>query len=350
MTNTVDTTILIRTDADREIGNGHVMRCLALAQAWQDTGGEAVFSMATQSPSIEARLKNEKIALVNVETIPGSLDDARRLIELARLINTSVVVVDGYHFDAQYQLCLKEAGLFLIFIDDYGHADYYWADLILNQNLYANEDFYKECAPYTRLLLGTRYALLRREFNAWRTWDRDMKLLANRVLITLGGGEQDTAVLEVFKAFRYVENDSLEAILVSGQTESKSIELGSVARGLRTPIRIVNMAQNMADLMAWADVAISAAGGTSWELAFMGLPTLLIVLRKNQEAVAMSLESAGAARYLGWSSQLEPIHIADALERLLRDQDGRREMSRRLKEIVDGQGPARVLSAIKDAL
>ncbi len=132
--------LLVRADANPVIGTGHIMRCLALAQAWQDQGGSVTFACAEGLPeSLHQRLSSESMSVRLLQVNPGSEADARAVIELARQVQTSVVVVDGYHFGADYQRWLKDAGLRLLFIDDNGHAEHYYADWVLNQNIHASE-------------------------------------------------------------------------------------------------------------------------------------------------------------------------------------------------------------------
>ena len=167
---------LIRADASAQIGAGHVMRCLALAQALQDDGGSATFVMASGSPGLEARVKLEKIEVQQIAAKPGSTDDAVKTAELAKQIGAAWVVVDGYQFGALYQKTIKASGLRLLFIDDNGHADHYYADLILNQNIHAHEDMYASKERHSKLLLGTRSALLRRPLAV-----RQLRLAVGRV-------------------------------------------------------------------------------------------------------------------------------------------------------------------------
>src|SRR5215216_4793334 len=160
--------LLIRADASAQIGTGHIMRCLALAQAWQAQGGAVTFAtMKTLPDALQTRLQNEHIVLHLLDTKPGSADDAAQTAALAASLGAAVVV-DGYHFGGDYQYTLKSAGLKLLFIDDNVHADHYYADFVLNQNIYANEAMYANREPRTILLLGPRYVLLRLEFWRWR--------------------------------------------------------------------------------------------------------------------------------------------------------------------------------------
>jgi UDP-2,4-diacetamido-2,4,6-trideoxy-beta-L-altropyranose hydrolase len=339
--------LVIRTDANREIGYGHLMRCFALGQHWQDAGGQAIFMTASDALACEDRLTAEGMQLLGATKLPGSAEDALEVVAVARQMNASFVVVDGYHFGADFQRIIKQAGLFALVVDDYSHAEHYWADLVLNQNIYAHEDLYKNREPHSRLLLGTRYALLRREFHKWRDWEREIRPLAHKLLITLGGGNSASAAIKVIDALQHLQMEDLEVVVITGMGIPQQDALNRAARGSKIPIRLHGTVLEVPELMAWADVAVSAAGGTSWELAFMGLPSIMVVLSDNQEPVARALASVGVALNMGRLALVDPADMAVALQSLFEDQEARRKMSGELRAIVDGQGGPRVVSAMK---
>lgn len=341
-------TLLIRADASAHIGSGHVMRCLALAQAWQDAGGHAIFGIATQAPALEARLRTEGMELVHLATQPGSAEDARHTVDWARRTEASAVVADGYHFDAEYQRIIKDAGLRLLFIDDYGHADYYWADLVLNQNIHAHAELYANRAPYTQLLLGTRYVLLRREFLKWREWQREIPDVARKVLVTLGGSDPNNVTLKVIHALQQTQIDGLEAVVVVGGSNPHHEALKSAVRDSRVPIRLKSNVTNMPELMAWADVAVSAGGSTCWELAFMGLLNLVLILAENQQPIAEGLDDAEVAMNLGWYTSVSTSEITQAMVQLSKDSVTRSDMAQHGRELVNGGGSFRVITALTD--
>ncbi|MHC5936951.1 UDP-2,4-diacetamido-2,4,6-trideoxy-beta-L-altropyranose hydrolase [Nostoc sp.] len=342
--------LFIRVDASTQIGTGHVMRCLALAQAWQDAGGQVIFVMATEVPDLKTRLKAEGMEVIHLP-LPvqiGSAEDAEATAKLARQLNASWVVVDGYHFGVKYQEIIKEFELKLLFIDDYGHAKQYHADIVLNQNIHAYEGLYINRQSYTQLLLGTSYSLLRREFWQWRGWQRSLPLIAKKLLVTLGGADPDNVTLKVIQGLQQVEVDGLEAVVVVGASNPHYEQLRSASQNLQFPIRLERNVMNMPDLMAWADVAVTAGGSTCWELAFMGLPSLVIILAENQQASTEKLEAMGVVVNLGWHENISTVEIASGIAQLFITAGRREKMTRCSQELVDGKGSNRVLSYLKD--
>src|ERR1700680_624425 len=144
-------TLILRSDASTAMGTGHIMRCFALAQAWQDAGGRPVFAIAESTPAIREGLVGDKMEVAPLVSAGGE-DDAQKVAELALRHAAECVVVDGYQFGADYQRQLKAAGLKLLFVDDNGHTGHYSADLVLNQNAHANASFYGSREPYSRLV------------------------------------------------------------------------------------------------------------------------------------------------------------------------------------------------------
>ena len=136
--------LLIRADGGPQIGTGHLMRCLALAQQWLRMRGPVTFVLAEDAPAFSTRLRSEGGDRRLIAVPPASAADAEATLGLAAELGARWIVCDGYHFGAAYQRQLKAGGCKLLFVDDYGHGEDYCADLVLNQNLYA------EPSPYVR--------------------------------------------------------------------------------------------------------------------------------------------------------------------------------------------------------
>jgi len=345
-----ESNLLIRVDAGKNIGYGHAMRCLALAQAWQDEKGSVAFVMAKDAPSFTQRLQEEKMEIIPIAVEPGSKEDAATTIEIAKEKKASWIVVDGYHFDATYQQIIKDAGLRLLFIDDYGHAEYYPADIVLNQNIHATEKFYLNRAPYTKLLLGTRYVLLRREFLKWQGYKRETPDVARKILVTMGGGDPENVTLKVLQALNEIEIDGLETVAVVGGSNPHYETLKKFTQNSRVTIHLKKDAQNMPELMAWADVAIANGGSTTYELVFMGVPSIIIVLAENQKLVAEGLNDINCALNLGWYNDLTSLKIARYLSNLCLNQKYRTQMSKNSRAMINGNGVMKVLSCMSSEI
>lgn len=337
--------LLIRADASIAMGTGHVMRCLALAQAWQDAGGVVTFAAAEITAAMRTRLLAEGCQVVDLSCAAGSADDAKQTSALAQEHRADWIVVDGYQFKSEYQRLIKDAGCKLLFLDDCGHCDHYSADLVVNQNLNANENFYSAREPYTRLLLGTRYCLLRREFSAWREWKREIAPIARRVLVTMGGSDPENLTACAISAVNIGRIDGVETAVVVGGSNPHFVELQMMASHFNLPLQIHRDASNIAELMCWADLAISASGSTCWELAFLGVPALLLDVAANQTSLAQQLHKQTCAVHVG-NSHVSPRALADALRSLAGSPELRKALSIRARRLIDGGGAKRVVSAL----
>ncbi len=329
--------LIIRADAGPAIGTGHVMRCLALAEAWQDTGGDVFFVSSCNSPALEVRLKNEEIRILHISQESGTISDADETARIAHTLGADWIVADGYNFGAEYQKTIKDSGLSLLLIDDYGHADHYFADIVLNQNIYADISFYPKYEPYTRFLLGTKYALIRKEFLKWSGWHRNIPEVALKILVTLGGSDPDNVTLKVIEAVKAVDVSGLEVIVVIGGA-NPHFDLIHETMKDHPNFTLLKNAENMPELMAWADIAISGGGSTCWELVFMGLPFCIIALAENQLINSERLSENKVAEYLGWFDNIKHVELTVRINDILHNQKIRDTMYHDARLLVAGRG------------
>lgn len=339
--------IFFRTDANPQNGTGHLMRCLALAQAWKKQSGKVIFISACSNEGFEERIIHEGFQFVSIEKPhPEPTDLETTLLSInCSYPNNTWVVLDGYHFNTNYQQSIKNEGRQLLVIDDIAHLDHYIADIILNQNINAKELAYS-CGSETKLLLGTNYLLLRKEFSAYKNGNTELPEVAKKVLVTMGGGDPDNETLKVMKALNNVSKNNLEIKVVVGGCNPYIDSLKNTVEDIRHKVEFLQNVTNMSELMAWADIAVSAAGSTCWELAFMGVPAVLTITSHNQKGVAFGLERIGAVVNLGWKDNVSISKIAASVDCLINDYHTRDKMSRIGKTVIDGQGTNRVLSSL----
>jgi UDP-2,4-diacetamido-2,4,6-trideoxy-beta-L-altropyranose hydrolase len=330
-------TLLLRADAGADLGAGHAMRCLSLAQAWQDAGGRAVLAAAELPERLAARFRREAIDVV---ALPARDDagDGAATAALARRHAAAWVVTDGHRFGPEHHAPIKAAGLPLLAIDDEGDHPAWLADVVLNQNLHATPALYGNAPAGTRRLLGPRWALLRRDFAKQR--DRGPTVAGTRrVLATLGGGDPGPAGRLVGEALALVR--AADVTVVVGPADPRPpAALPSSARVERDPA-------DMAALMADADVVVAGGGTTCWELACLGAPAVVVTLADNQVPVARALAAAGAVVNLGDATACSAAALATAVNRLLDDPATRAAMAAAGRALVDGAGAGRVVMLLR---
>jgi UDP-2,4-diacetamido-2,4,6-trideoxy-beta-L-altropyranose hydrolase len=339
-------TLMVRTDANVASGTGHVMRSLALAQAWRNETGEALFAMAQSTAAIRERLESEAVKTISIQAVPGSLEDLRQTIAAAISHNAEWLLLDGYHFNAHYLSELQNVRSTL-FIDDNGELESYPSEFVLNQNAHARPEMYAKRSPRTRLLLGPSYALLRNEFVAYRDWTRNVAKKGTRILLTMGGSDPRNLTPSILSALAALTIDDLQIRVVVGGSAENLNSVAAVAQKFPQRVKITSNATNMPELMAWADLAIAGAGTTCWEICLLGLPAILVVVAENQKSIAGHLDAIGAAVNAGPIEAINSTSLAQLAAELLNDASRRLQMSQTAKQLVDGRGRDRVLQAMR---
>jgi len=343
--------VFIRVDAQTKIGAGHLMRCLALAQAWKKQGSRVTFITACENESFKDRISDEGFELIPIEKPHPDPDDLSSTLEVLSAMSHQLsatspwLVLDGYHFTPDYQKTIRENGCRLLVIDDMAHLDHYHANILLNQNIHASSLHYSYDRDTVKLL-GCEYVLLRSEFSKYQDWRREIPAKANKILVTMGGSDLDNVTLKVIRALNNLNDPDLEVKVVAGPANPNINSLENELHLSPFTFHLLRNVHNMSELMAWADVAVSAGGSTCWELAVMGLPATLIVTGDNQKDIVADLNEIGVATGLGWFSELSAINISRALRSLINDKEIRKKMSLLGIELIDGEGFLRVINAM----
>jgi UDP-2,4-diacetamido-2,4,6-trideoxy-beta-L-altropyranose hydrolase len=276
----------------------------------------------------------------NAHPVPSDLEQTLQTLK-RHALRPCWLTLDGFHFTADYQKAIRENGHKLLVIDDMAHLEYYHADILLNQNIFASSLHYF-CDQDTVKLLGCEYVLLRREFLRYKNWKREIPKRARKILVTMGGSDPDNVTLKVVRLLNSLNDPDLEVKVIAGPANQNVNSLEKELQLSSSTFHLLRGVSDMPELMAWADAAISAAGTTCWELAFMGLPSLVIALADNQRSVAKNLEAEGAAGNLGWHEDLAGDKVCQTLSALLRDPIKREDMARVASKLVDGRGVDRV--------
>ncbi|MGA8029528.1 MAG: UDP-2,4-diacetamido-2,4,6-trideoxy-beta-L-altropyranose hydrolase [Bryobacteraceae bacterium] len=334
--------LLVRVDASPQIGAGHLMRCIAASEAWREAGGEVEFLTRCSNSNLLDQVTKSGASVTPLEA-QGS--DWQTLESLGQ--NGQLLLLDGYHFDSEYQKRVKDYGFKLAVIDDMAKLPHYYADVILNQNILASRLRYPR-EPGARLLLGTPYVLLRNEFRRLKMGERRVPDMARRLLITMGGSDPANFTVKAIQGVKRLSAD-MEVMVIVGAENAHLAELSEEIAGC-PHIRLATAVGDMPGYMQWADLAFTGAGSTCWELAFMRVPMIAVVLAENQKPIASGLGEIGLAVNLGHHSAVSPHQIASAISDLAPSQPRRAKMALRGAELIDGQGARRFADVLQSVM
>lgn len=328
---------VLRCDASSVIGSGHLARCLTLARALRRVG--FAVDVATREPSEHTRswIMREGCGVLAL----GPHDD-----DVAAAGDAALVVVDGYTFPPSLHSSLRRPGRVVCVLDDLATGPVL-GDVVLNGNLYAHDLGY-DVPPDTVLLCGPELALVRDEFLVARAARelRGERAIASRVLVTMGGADPTGETEKALAALELVEtNAPLDVRVVVGASNPRLDAIRSLAEaGTKHHVEVMVDVRAMGELMAWCDVALSAAGGTCLELACVGVASLVVVAAENQRGVGAALAAARLMDVV----EGDPAALACALAALLSDGDRRRAMETAQRRHVDGRGKERVASRLAE--
>lgn len=362
-------TLAFRTDASVQIGTGHVMRCLTLAEELRRQGHQCLFicrnheghlaNLISQkgfelhllrSPEYSNTFVKDRSTLSHCHWlgVPWQVD-AKQTLEVLDRSSTDWLIVDHYALDANWECELAQAVDQILVIDDLADRKHE-CSVLLDQNLGRQTADYDGRVPSTcAKLIGPRYALLRPEFAELRqsSLERRRSSELKRVLISLGGVDRTNVTGQVLEAFSKCNLPTeTELDIVMGSSAPHLERVKEQAFELPFQVTVGVSVSDMAERMFRADVAIGAAGGTAWERCCLGLPSILLVLADNQVSGTEALVRAGAAMTPGQSSNL-PSSLLSMIESLNNDAEALARMACAAKQLTDGQGAARVCHALQ---
>lgn len=335
---------MLRADAGPSIGAGHLMRCLTLARQLADSHSvEPVIATTCRQPELLEHVERSGIPIVHLDAAHPDPQDAAQVRALLSAEGAEAVIVDGYHFDDSYLDAVRSESVRTVAIDDAAHT--YSSDLLLDHNLGALSQPYR-LAANTTPLLGPRFSLVRPEFLTVKRQPRPPSAPV-RVLVTMGAGDPANATSLALRAIARLRRPFDVTVVVGGANRHRA-SIEAACAPLPT-VRIVHNARGLESLMAGADLAIAAVGGTMWELACLGVPALVFSLDALQARVGAMAHRYGAHHWLGDVSTADEEMVGAALLALADDGDRQETMSRLGKLLIDGKGPARAASAICNA-
>lgn len=339
--------VLVRADASSSIGIGHTARCLTLAHALREQGAQVSFACCLLDGHRRAAIEQEGFevfAWPQPQDEPGIERWAADIAALREVLPAQArfdwVIVDHYGLDARWEQAARAFAQRVAAIDDLADRDHA-ADLLLDQNFSASEALYApRLTPACRRLLGPRYTLVRPVFQG-----AAMVLApqARRVLVSFGGFDVAGMLPRTLQALCGLEG--LQVTCIAGLGHPQAELLGQMCCA-RPGWELHDYVDDLPARMAAADLFIGAGGGTTWERAALGLPSLCVSVADNQRANAEAMARAGMHLYLGRAEQVEVPALREAITLLLGNLALRQSFAERSRALVDGRGAQRVAVAL----
>ncbi|VAW44221.1 Pseudaminic acid cytidylyltransferase [hydrothermal vent metagenome] len=365
--------VVIRVDASLQIGTGHVMRCLTLAEALKKQGRQVVFICREHTGHLMDVIQQKGFDLYalpcieisdverrGIETkqegktsratcygdwLGGTQEqDSQACLSILNRIQPTWLVVDHYAIDENWEKSLQETYQFLMVVDDLANRNHL-CDLLLDQTYGRKSDEYVRRVPeHCTLLLGAQNALLRPEFLQWRacSLQRRQSPVFEKLLITLGGMDTHNVTVRLLNALIHCSLPAhLEITVVMGANAPNLPLVLARAETMPYSTCIKVGVTNMAELMTESDLVISAAGATTWEVACLGVPLILLQLADNQATIMTKLSAIQAVLVWGIKQLEQDVQMLEKISPPLL-----KRLSNILADLSDAKGVERVVNAM----
>lgn len=335
--------VAIRADASVQIGSGHVIRSLTLAQVLQSRGTIVSFVCRELPGHLCDYLESHGYATARLPHEPLSVSseqDASETMTSIGALELDWIIVDHYDLDKRWESEMRRHAAKVMVIDDLANRGHD-CDLLLDQNFFtdAKQRYIPHVANNCPQLLGPCFALLRPQFATARATLRERDGSVKRVLVYFGGSDPSEETAKTLRAMQgYASSLEVDVIIGTHNVQKGVIErlVEGFARG-----RCFSYVENMAELMSEADLFVGTAGSSTWERCCLGLPSLVITNAENQIEPIANLAAHGVLLHAGHAAQLTEKQLGELLAGLIADAGTLRSFSAKSMELVDGKGAER---------
>ena len=316
--------VLFLPDFGTQIGGGHVMRCLTLAAELTARGAECGFCVLPEAEAVIRAFAGDSVQIVDRDWA------------------APVAVVDGYDYTADDERALAAEGRKVVAIDDLMRV--HDCDLVTDNELGRSASDYPGRA---QVLAGPQFALIRPAFLTVRVDTLARRAASrggDRVLISLGLTDVGGITERVLRLISGVEGWRTADVVLGAGAASLPFAESLARQDPRFSVHVNSKA--MPALTATADIAVGAGGGSLWERAVLGLPTLTLILAPNQRETPQAMQAQGTTLALDEATPGFEADFAGAFGRMLSDSVLRRQLSERSAKLCDGRGAERVATTI----
>ena len=346
--------IVIRTDASQKLGSGHIMRCLTLAENLRNLGITIEFITRNHPGNLSEQVERKGFkvhSLINIDKTQSqtNLIKQEKLLGVKQLTvsNATVqilanrrpdwIIVDHYSLDYRWEEKVRPYTKKIMVIDDLANRKHN-CDLLLDQNYIYDQTRYDQLLlTDTIKLLGPKYALLRKDFIKNRKNHNQNNFIIKNVFVFFGGTDFDNLTIMSLKALSQPKLKHLSVDVVIGSANPHKLKLKTEI-DKHPNMELYIQIDNMAELMAKADIAIGAGGTTTWERMVIGIPSIVVTLADNQVDLTRDLSQDGYINWIGNADQVDEWVIYNALIEAIKNPDQLREQACSCQNLVNGKG------------
>ena len=333
---------VFRVDASSDIGIGHFMRCIALSEELIKRGHICYFLSKIKDDFLINKITQMNIDIFYLNENITISDDLKKLINLSKKHYIDWIITDNYWITSDYLKVIKEKGYNVLTIDDLAYT-YYYSDLVVNQNINAEKFNYK-AESYTNFLLGTKYVILRDEL--LKKEKKTFKDNVFKIMVTFGGTDNNNLTLKVLKILSKIKKD-FEFNIICGPFNSYYKKIKGYFKKSNQNFKVISQPKEMTNLYLETDIAISAGGTTSYELAYFGIPNIIITIAENQKEIAQELDKQSISFYIGDKNNFKENELLSKIKKLTDNKKIRETMNKNGQRTVDGKGKIRIIDFLE---
>ena len=327
--------MIFRADGNIKLGLGHIVRCLALADVLKNTNPDIEVTFITKYKEGKKIIEAKKYEVTS--PVDDEINQIRNLADENTLLLTDFLDTDNSYISRIREL----TGLKVISIDNNTKLKRINSDILINANVF--DEGAKKVIGSTRYYLGPKYMILRKEFEEVKE-ETYIKDKVQTVLVMFGGTDYRGFTIKVANALQNIHSE-VHINLIVGPAFPHNDKLNAFLSKTNREFSLFLSPENLIEIMKSADVAITAAGIALYELAALGVPSIVIPQAKHQEDIVKAFEKSGACINMGAYPSNKMIYKSTMM--LMGSELLRKQLSENAKTLVDGGGTKRIVRLIK---
>lgn len=328
--------ILFRLEATPELGSGHLMRCLALAEKLKESISNVDITFITSSNAVGKQVKSYDYKLIN---LPPSKNMVEEIRYYEKYLKKAIFITDIPDISEDYLKTLKKEVCLLVSIDD-GSDTLFYSDILINPNL--NPNINHSYSSRTQYYSGAKYVILKKTFEKYAVKKKRLRREVKSLIICFGGSDRNNITKKIVNMIR--ERD-VNITVVIGMMYPYYNELVKDIKEYRN-IQIKRDAHNMDELIYDADLAVISGGTLLYETCAVGTPAIVIGQNQEQNRESEFFAENNATINLGIFDNTKEDTTRNTVIKLISDYGTRQLLSKNAKQLIDGRGADRIANII----